>query len=930
MNSSVSARFNADLLDENYAAWKRNPGDVDPTWAAFFEGFEIGSAQLAKRNGSGAGGGAEVDTESESSGGLDLMARARIVSLVYSYRALGHTGAWLDPLSKAPPEAPRLSLEEHGFSESDLDAEVSTRFYGSGRTMTLGELVQSLRRTYCGRIGFEYMHIHNPEVRHWLRDRIERRPDASEPEAGEVRNALTWLIQAEAFEQFLHRTYVGQKRFSLEGGESLMVALNAIFESCPQYSVKELVMGMAHRGRLNVLANFLHKPLDVLLYEFSENYVPDLVAGDGDVKYHLGFDTERSTESGDDVVILLAANPSHLEAVNSVVEGKARARQRALASTDDEKVNRGQVLPLLIHGDAAFAGQGSVAEVLNLSQLPGYRTGGTIHLVVNNQIGFTTMPEDARSSDYCTDVAKMIEVPVIHVNGDSPMDVMFAAQLALEFRQEFSRDIILDIVCYRRYGHNEGDEPAFTQPKTYQGIRSHDSTAELFRRAAVESGKLTAEEIRIIEAEYTGRMESELEILRERQTKGGGNRNGDGSRAEIQAEYSHASVPTGIDADTLRAMGQRLTEVPEDFQLNEKIGKRFLAPRRKVVEAGQGYNWAFAESLAFGSLLLEGKAVRLSGQDCRRGTFSQRHAVLYDSNTRERYVPLRHLAEDQGSICIYNSFLSEFAVLGFDYGYSLNTPDMLILWEAQFGDFANGAQVIIDQFICSAESKWGRPSALTMLLPHGYEGQGPEHSSARMERFLQLCAEQNMQVCNLTTPAQYFHVLRRQLVREVRKPLILMTPKSLLNHPACVSAEDDFTGASCFQELLDDPFVTDKLERISRLIFCSGKVYYDLIEYRRQQEIKNVAIIRVEQIYPLNHDMLREITGRYPNAQKWVWCQEEPQNMGAWSHIEPRLDRYTKVRIRYAGRDSAASTAAGAKAVHVREQKMLVERAFSE
>ncbi len=938
MNSSVSARFNADLLDENYAAWKRDPGAVDATWAAFFEGFEIGSAQLTKRNGANDPAAAAANTtlagaDTEGEGSLDLKAKARIVSLVYSYRALGHTGALLDPLAKIAPEAPRLSLEEHGLSDVDLDTDVATRFYNSGQKMKLRELVESLQQTYCGKIGFEYMHILNPEVRHWLRERIENRPTAPEPEVGDVRNALTWLIHAEAFEQFLHRTYVGQKRFSLEGGESLMVALNTIFESCPEYSVKELVMGMAHRGRLNVLANFLHKPLDVLLYEFSENYVPDLVAGDGDVKYHLGFDTTRTTQSGEDVSVLLAANPSHLEAVNSVVEGKARARQRALASTDDEKVNRGQVLPLLIHGDAAFAGQGSVAELLNLSQLPGYRTGGTIHLVVNNQIGFTTMPEDARSSDYCTDVAKMIEAPVIHVNGDSPMDVLFAARLALAFRQEYSRDVILDIVCYRRYGHNEGDEPAFTQPQTYREIDSQKSTADLFRKKVVEAGKLSEDEVRAIEDDYTGRMESELEALRERQANGGGNGNSDaddGSRAEPQPDYSHAPVPTGINAETLRHIGMRVTEVPDDFQLNDKIRKRFLEPRAKVVEAGQGYNWAFAESLAFGSLLMEGKAVRLSGQDCRRGTFSQRHAVLYDSATRERYVPLRHLSDDQGSICIYNSLLSEFAVLGFDYGYSLNTPDMLILWEAQFGDFANGAQVIIDQFLCSAESKWGRPSHLTLLLPHGYEGQGPEHSSARLERFLQLCAEENMQVCNLTTPAQYFHVLRRQLLREVRKPLILMTPKSLLNHPECVSAEDEFTGAACFREFLDDPGITDNHERVNRLIFCSGKVYYDLIAYRREQEIKNVAIIRVEQLYPLNHDLLHEVTLRYPNARKWVWCQEEPKNMGAWSHIEPRLDRYTDVRIRYAGRDSAASTAAGSKAVHVREQKMLVERAFSE
>ena len=484
MNSSVSARFNADLLDQNYAAWKRDPGAVDADWSAFFEGFEIGTAQLkdrARKNGDAAAGRSPVD---EGGGGLDLMQRARIVSLVYTYRALGHTGAQLDPLHEELPEAPHLSLEEHGFSEADLEVEVSTRFFRSGKVMTLGALVDELKSIYCGRIGFEYMHIHNPEVRHWLRDRIENRESSSVAEADvdRVRDSLTWLTHAEAFEQFLHRKYVGQKRFSLEGGESLIVALNGIFEACSKHSIKELVMGMAHRGRLNVLANLLHKPLDVLLYEFSENYVPNLVAGDGDVKYHLGFDTVRTTRAGDDVAILLAANPSHLEAVNPVVEGKARARQRALATSEDERINRGQVLPLLVHGDAAFAGQGSVPEVLNLSQLPGYRTGGTVHLVVNNQIGFTTMPEDARSSDYCTDVAKMIEAPVIHVNGDSPLDVLFAAELALEFRQEFGRDVVVDIVCYRRHGHNEGDEPAFTQPKIYKEIRSHKSTAELFAR----------------------------------------------------------------------------------------------------------------------------------------------------------------------------------------------------------------------------------------------------------------------------------------------------------------------------------------------------------------------------------------------------------------------------------------------------------------
>jgi 2-oxoglutarate dehydrogenase E1 component len=924
--SNIAPRANAELLESKYEQWREDPLSVEPTWSAFFEGFELGMSQAPKALPAAAGEG------SASAAGLDLAARARIVSLVHTYRSLGHTAAWLDPLSDEAPEQPRLSLAEFGLDESHLDVEISTQFFESGRRMTVRELVGRLQRIYCQRIGFEYMHIHHSGVRHWIRERVESRVDQPEPARDRKEAALSWLEEAEEFERFLHRKYVGQKRFSLEGGESLMVALNAISERCPVHEVSDIFVGMAHRGRLNVLANFLRKPLRVLFYEFTDNYVPDLVAGDGDVKYHMGFESVRETANGAKVAIQLAANPSHLEAVNGVVEGRARARQRQLDSRKrDRNVERRGVLPVLIHGDAAFAGQGSVAEVLNLSQLSGYRTGGTIHIVVNNQIGFTTSPEDARSSAYCTDVAKMIEAPIIHVNGDSPLDVMFAAELALDFRQQWQRDIVIDIVCYRRHGHNEGDEPMFTQPKMYREVRAHESTSTIFKKELVASGEFTRDEVDAIERECQMSLDAELNELELAQARGDQETLRAG-RVEPQPPYTHELVPTGIAIDRLRNLGERLAKPPGNFEVNEKIAKRFLESRRKAAENGGPYNWAFAEALAFGSLIEEGSHVRLSGQDCRRGTFSQRHAVIYDAVTRKRYTPLNHIAPDQeAKLWVYNSLLSEFAVLAFEYGYSVQSPETLVLWEAQFGDFANGAQVIIDQFIASAESKWQRHSHLVLLLPHGYEGQGPEHSSARMERFLQICAEQNMRVCNLTKPAQYFHVLRRQIHSPIKKPLILMTPKSLLNHEGCASMDAEFAEGTAFREILDDDQLpTDNPERIERLVFCSGKVYFDLIEHRARHEIKNTAIIRIEQIYPFHEDMLREVTSRYPNSHaKWVWCQEEPLNMGAWTFIGPRLERFTSQRVRYAGRDRASSTAAGAKAIHVRQQAALVEAAFS-
>ncbi len=924
MSHTISSRANVDLIDQKYAEWKKDPLSVDQNWAMFFEGFELGATQPAPPRGSSAAAGAPTE------GSVDLSTHSRVLSLINAFRTLGHTAAWLDPLEDLPPNQPLLSLEHLGLHPSQLEEEVVADDYDKGGRMKLSDLVERLRRTYCDRIGFEIMHVQTPEVRNWLIKRIESRIDLEEPSKEKKKLALQWLAEAELFERFLHKKYVGQKRFSLEGGDSLMVALNGLMRRFPDYGIEEMVIGMAHRGRLNVLANLLGKPLTALLYEFSDNYVPNLVAGDGDVKYHLGYETNREID-GKWVKIQLAANPSHLEAVSPVVEGKARARQRAFdPQRRDSFVDRSSVIPVLIHGDAAFAGQGSVAETLNLSQLLGYRTGGTIHLVVNNQVGFTTTPKDARSSAYCTDVVKMIEAPVFHVNGDSPMDVLYAVELALAFRQRFSRDVVVDIVCYRRHGHNEGDEPAFTLPKTYREISQHATPLALFRQRLIEAGDLSPEEADAIEQEYQNKLDSEMDELQQAIAQGTDHLLGDPAEPP-QPDYSHDPVDTGVDLERLRKIGMRITEVRGTVKVHPKLEQRFLRPRRAAIESGKGINWAFAEALAFGSLLKEGIAVRLSGQDCRRGTFSQRHAVLYDPETRQRYTPLNHLErKQQAKLWVYNSHLSEFAVLGFEYGYSLHAPDALVLWEAQFGDFANGAQVIIDQFITSAESKWGRPSHLVMLLPHGYEGQGPEHSSARLERFLQLCAEENIQVCNLTTPAQYFHVLRRQMKRDFIKPLVLMTPKSLLTHPACVSDLEDFAEGTHFREVIDDDAPERGApDRINRLIFCTGKVYYDLLDYRRKHEINNAAIIRLEQIYPFHGEMVAEVASRYPNATKWVWCQEEPLNMGAWTFVGPSLRKVSDIRVRYAGRPAASSPSSGAKAIHKKEQYRLLEEAFS-
>jgi len=915
MRTSIAARANLDLIEENYRRWRQDPKTVDSGWSAFFEGFELGN--LPQRNGAGPTAAPRAEVRE---GPL----QTRVDGLVYAYRILGHTVARINPLADKRPQNSLLSLRELGFSEKDLDLRVSSKFFADNRQMTLREMIAALESIYADAIGSEFMHIQNTRIRNWVLHRLESRPDKRHtPRAVQIA-LLRALLEAESFEVFLHSRYVGQKRFSLQGAESLMVIVDTILHKCPGAGVEEICMGMTHRGRLNVLANFLRKSLRVIFTEFSENYIPDLVAGDGDVKYHLGYRTVRKFASGAQVEIRLSANPSHLEAVDPVVEGTARARQRIRGDTE----HRRKVLPLLIHGDAAFAGQGIVAETLNMSQLHGYGTGGTVHIVVNNQIGFTTLPEDARSSMYATDIAKMIEVPIFHVNGDDPLAIMFVSQLALDFRQEFGRDVVIDMYCYRRYGHNEGDEPAFTQPDLYAKIDKRPSVTQLYKRELVDAGTLTDDDAASLETEFDLRLEMALDDVKAlEKEKAGKQAKFRESTAVFQPEYSSASDPTAISEKTLKTIVDGLTRVPEGFNVQPKIKRIIIDHQRKIFEAGGPYEWHYAETLAFGSLLLEGVPVRLSGQDSSRGTFSTRHSVLYDAKTGAPYLPLMHLAEKQARICVYNSLLSEAAVLGFDYGYSLDYPNMLCLWEGQFGDFANGAQTIIDQFIVSAESKWQRPSGIVLLLPHGYEGQGPEHSSARLERFLQACAEDNIQVCNLTTAAQYFHVLRRHMKRDFIKPLIIMTPKSLLRAKFASSPAEEFTKGR-FEEILGSPEV-GPADKMKRVILCSGKVYYDLLNYRSERKIDNAAIIRIEQLYPLAEKKLREMLKPFPKSAKLVWCQEESQNMGAWSFIEPRLRTMFCREIAYAGRSASASPAVGALALHKRRQAALVADAFA-
>ncbi len=860
----------------------------------------------------------------------EIAKEAGIMQMINAYRVRGHLIADLDPLGSEPSYHPELDPETYGLTIWDLDREFLTGSLGQAigeagpkPVATLREILETLRSTYCGKIGAEYMNIQVPQEKRWLQQRME--PEGNRwPLDRETRvRILKNLVAAEEFEHFLHSRFVGQKRFALEGAETAAAILEEIIDRAAERSVQEIVIGMAHRGRLNILANVVGKDVKQIFSEFEGEIDPSSTQGSGDVKYHLGARSTRRTESGREITIAVSPNPSHLEAVDPVVEGIVRPKQDRLGDTARERV-----IPVLVHGDAAFAGQGVVAETLNLAQLDGYTTGGTIHLVINNQIGFTTLPDESRSTPYSTDVARGVQAPIFHVNGDSPQACVRVAQMAFDYRQQFKKDVVIDMVCYRRHGHNEGDDPSYTQPIMYRKIKEHPSVATQYAERLVRERIVFPDEVQAMRKEVAQRLSEAYDAVQE--------------QAEHYEVQELSAVPyedigsfcprTSINQQVLERVIRGITSFPEDFHLHPKL-RAFVDRRRDAIAKNSPVDWAFGEALAFGTLALEGTPVRLSGQDSGRGTFSQRHLAFYDSETGRRHIPLQHISPDQARFEVWDSSLSEYAVLGFEFGYSVADPLTLVIWEAQFGDFANGAQIMIDQFISSAEQKWGQPSGLVMLLPHGFEGQGPEHSSARIERFLALCAENNMQVCNCTTPAQYFHLLRRQMYggsdrRGTRKPLVVFTPKSLLRHPRAVSSLQEFTSGG-FLELIDDKA---EPSNVSRVVFCSGKLYYDLVAAREERKAGHVAIVRMEQLYPFASEQASDILARYSKAAEVVWAQEEPRNMGPWrvlrECIQPLLNP-TSRELRYVGRPESASPATGSGKRHQQEQAEIVNDALT-
>ncbi len=952
--------INAGYVEELHSLWLRAPQSVAPNWREFFEGGPSpatalppiastpptsgtnGSANGAYANGNSNGtaaqpplsiaptaaatasaGGAKKNGATALALATETMletagVQGRVFQLINAYRTRGHLFAHLDPLGQPPALGPELKPEKFGLGEADLDTVFpNVGIKGLSERATLRQIISYLSETYCSSIGVEYTHIDDPEMREWLQNEMESTRNRVNLDEKEVLRVLTKLTDAEIFEQFIHKNYVGAKRFSSEGAESLIPLLELLIDYAGEHEVDEIVLGMAHRGRLNVLVNVLGKNPREVFAAFDDKH-PDRFMGGGDVKYHLGYSSDRQTTSGKNVHLSLAFNPSHLEWVNPVVEGRVRAKQARGGRS---------VMPLLIHGDASFMGQGVVPETLNLAGLEGYSTRGTIHVVVNNQIGFTTVPEDARSTRYCTDITRMMRVPVFHVNGEDPEAVIQVTRLAMEFRQRFGKDVVIDMYCYRRYGHNESDEPRFTQPVMYALIDQKPTVREVYVRRLVAGGRLRAEQADQITLERKAALERALEEAR----------SGDYQRLPDAMRGVWEGLKGGPDAgvpevsttvkrevliDTLKAM----SKVPEGFSANPKVLK-LVQQRYERAAANQPIDWGTGEHLAFATLLQEGKHVRLSGQDARRGTFSHRHAVLFDTKTGARYTPLASLGAP-GHFEVWDSPLSEAGVLGFEYGYSLDSPDALVIWEAQFGDFANTAQVTIDQFISSAEDKWLRLSGLVMLLPHGYEGQGPEHSSARVERFLQLAAEDNMQVCNLTTPAQFFHVLRRQMLRPWRKPLVVFTPKSLLRHPLAVLAARGPHGRRVPARVI--PSKADPA-KVKKILLCSGKVYYDLAEGRKARARDDVAIVRLEQLYPLS-DAVTKALAPYKDGTPLIWVQEEPRNMGGWYFIHARLRELIgdRLPLSYVARAESASPATGSHASHQLEQKMLIEAAFAD
>ena len=963
---------NAAFVEGLYAQYATNPDTVDPSWRAYFQSLHESSDTIAKDAAkpswarpitsaprtewlSALDGlwpaieaklAKAIETKTPGATPSDIRSATldsvRAIMMIRAFRIRGHLQANLDPLG-IEPKAVNAELDpaNYGFTPGDYERPIFLDYVLGLETASLREILAIVRRTYCGNVGVQYMHISNPQEKAWIQERIEGKDkEIAFTKEGKIA-ILKKLIEAEGFERFLHKRFPGTKRFGLDGAEALVPALEQIIKRGGALGVDEMVIGMPHRGRLNVLAAVMGKPYKIIFHEFQGgSSLPSDIEGSGDVKYHLGASSER-TFDGVSVHLSLAANPSHLEIVNPVVIGKARAKQTFDVRENESDCSRGKVMPLLMHGDAAFAGQGVVAECFALSELKGYKTGGTVHFIVNNQIGFTTSPRNSRSSPYPSDVALMVQAPILHANGDDPEAVVFATRVATEYRQEFGKDVVIDMFCYRRFGHNEGDDPTMTQPLMYKVIKDHPSTRELYSTVLVEQGVTTDAEVDSMVSEFAAFLESEFEAAKTYHA----------DKADwLDGRWSTISKPTtefgrgetSVPLQKLHDLGLKITSVPERIDVHKTVA-RLLESRRHAVEAAEGIDWSLAEHLAFASLLDENVPVRLSGQDSVRGTFTQRHSAIIDQTTEERYIPLNHVRPGQAYYEVIDSALSEEAVLGFEYGYSTADPSTLVMWEAQFGDFANGAQVVVDQFISSAERKWLRMSGLVMLLPHGYEGQGPEHSSARLERYLQLCAEDNLQVVNCSTPANYFHVLRRQIHRPFRKPLIVMTPKSLLRHKKAVSRFADMAEGSSFHRILHDDgqinperagLTVRSDDQIKRVVLCSGKVYYDLLDAREKVGRDDVYILRLEQFYPWPMQSMRKELGRFANAEL-IWCQEEPKNMGGWTFVDPwielTLERSTSQmkRARYVGRPASASTAAGLMSRHLKELQTFLAEAMA-
>ncbi len=879
---------NVDFAEEMYAKYLVDAASVDASWRSYFDAMDEGFVK--------------VDSSSEE---------IRIRDLITAYRTYGHLMAKINPLSTEKPQAPEvLQLENFGFSQRDLDKVYPTCGILPKNQASLNEIISALQAFYCGNFGIEYMDLINPEIKKWIQEHLEGDRSKFELPIEEKRMILQQLNQSELFEIFLHTKYVGQKRFSLEGAETLIPMLETVLTSGSQIGMEEFIIGMAHRGRLNVMSNILNKSYTQIFSEFDEGYVPDSFEGSGDVKYHKGYFSDVMTRGTKKIRVSLTSNPSHLESVGAVVEGQTKARQIQVNDAHQKKI-----VPILVHGDAALSGQGIVYETLQMHKLRGYETGGTLHFVVNNQIGFTTLPQDARSTLYCTDIARTFNAPTFHVNAEDPEACVFVTHLAVELRQKFKCDVFVDLICYRKYGHNETDEPAYTQPIEYGIIRQKKPIREIYRDELIHQGLMEKALAETLENEFKAGLLQAQQAMKIKPVS-----IEEGSE-EKTIQRLISPVETGVSKDILGAIAERISLVPEGFTIHPKV-KALVNERLKAVKEGQKLDWGMAELLAYGSLLWNGESIRLSGQDCCRGTFSHRHGLWMDQVAEREYFPLKNLKADQGRFDLINSHLSEYAALGFEYGYSIVYPEALVIWEAQFGDFSNGGQIIIDQYIASGEQKWGQKTGLTLLLPHGYEGQGPEHSSGRMERFLSLCGNGNMLVANPTTPAQLFHLLRRQIVGKMLKPLIVFTPKGLLRHPQCVSTLGDLVDGS-FQTI-----ITDASTDASKLVFCSGRIYYDLLAIKEKDKRDDVALVRIEQLYPLDSKLLESVILKYTNAKQLYWVQEEPRNMGAWEYIAPILKSLTQSDVKYIGRPRSASPAVGSYVLHKNESKAIFEALY--